>query len=204
MSDTYDKHRVFRFADFAIDVDRGALLRNDEEIKLRPKSFDVLLYLVEHHGRLVSRDELLDTVWHGSVVTEDAVTQCLIDIRRALGDTSQELIRTVTRRGYIFEPPVTEVRDAASGAASILQRSRWVFAIAAAVVLGVGLGSVTLWRAAPDGAAATDAGAKAEAAVPGIAIAVLPFAVMSDERAQTYFADGVSEELLNLLARQSG
>lgn len=204
MSKAYKNHHVFRFADFVLDVDRSALLRDGEEIKLRPKSFDVLNYLVQHNGRLVSRDELLEAVWRGSVVTEDAVTQCLIDIRRALGDTSQELIRTVTRRGYIFELPVTEVRDADVRIAASSPRLRIVIAVSAGLLLVVGIAFMTLWRAAPE-ERASDAGRTITTTAPSDhAIAVLPFSIMSDDREQSYFADGVAEEILNLLARQSG
>src|SRR5690606_28535650 len=76
---------------------------------LRPQSFRVLCYLVENRGRLLSKKELLDAIWGRTVVTEGSLTQCLIDIRRALGDASRELVRTVPRRGYLFDVPVSEV-----------------------------------------------------------------------------------------------
>lgn len=74
------------FGEFTLDLERGALLGPLGEIKLRPKSYQVLCYLVEHAGRLVSKDELFDAVWGQTVVTEDSLTQCLVEIRRALGD----------------------------------------------------------------------------------------------------------------------
>ena len=101
-------HRVFSFSEFTLDLRRGCLLRNQEEIKLRPKSFDVLRYLVENNGRLISKDELIHAVWVDAAVTDDSLVQCLKDIRRALSDEEQQIIKTVHGRGYIFD---TEVRD---------------------------------------------------------------------------------------------
>jgi len=98
---------VYRFGDFMVDVDRAELTRNGTCVPLRPKSFDVLCYLLENQGRLVAKDELLNAVWGRTVVTEGSVAQCLIDIRRALGGASQSFVRTVPRRGYIFDVPLS-------------------------------------------------------------------------------------------------
>ncbi|HET9668985.1 MAG TPA: tetratricopeptide repeat protein [Casimicrobiaceae bacterium] len=101
------RRRVYRFGDFMVNVDRGELTRNGTSVPLRPKSFHVLCYLLENQRRLVSKDELLNAVWGRMVVTEGSVAQCLIDIRRALGGASQSFVRTVPRRGYIFDVPVS-------------------------------------------------------------------------------------------------
>ena len=103
-----ERHRRhYLFGDFTLDLDAGFLRRGAEEVALRPKSFDVIVYLVEHHGRLVTKDELIEAVWGDTAVTDNSLTQCLVEIRRGLGDHSQKLIRTVARRGYIFTAPVT-------------------------------------------------------------------------------------------------
>ncbi len=197
LSEDYEQIGSYRFGEFTLDPDRGELLRDGNRVKLRPKSFDVLHYLVERQGKLVGRDELLDSVWAGAVVTEDAVTQCLIDIRKALGDDSQTAIRTVPRRGYIFELPVEPVIE--SAAAPPRRSSRLVaWAIAAAVA---GLILLLLTRVAGD---PPDTAPMIDVARDTPSIAVLPFAVMSADRTQDYFADGISEEILNLLARQPG
>jgi DNA-binding winged helix-turn-helix (wHTH) protein/TolB-like protein len=101
-------NQILSFREFTLDLRRGCLLRAQEEIKLRPKSFEVLSYLVENHGRLISKDELIHAVWVDAAVTDDSLVQCLKDIRRALGDEAQQVIKTVHGRGYIFD---TEVRD---------------------------------------------------------------------------------------------
>jgi DNA-binding winged helix-turn-helix (wHTH) protein len=68
---------------------------------LRPKPFAVLVYLVTHHGQVVSKNALTEAVWPDAAVTDNSIAQCLFEIRRALGDESQQLIRTVARRGYM-------------------------------------------------------------------------------------------------------
>src|SRR5262245_27818544 len=101
----------YAFGDFTLDLRRGALLHGDAEVRLRPKSFAVLCYLVERAGQLVSKDELMEAVWGRVVVTDGALTQCLIDVRRALGDESQTVVRTVPRRGYLFDAAVRQLSD---------------------------------------------------------------------------------------------
>ena len=100
-------HEVHSFDEFALDLTRGCLQHGQEEIKLRPKSFEVLKYLVDNNGRLISKDELIRAVWVDAAVTDDSVVQCLKDIRHALRDESQQIIKTVHGRGYIFDTEVT-------------------------------------------------------------------------------------------------
>lgn len=101
-------HQVFSFSEFSLDLQRGCLQQNGVEVKLRPKSFEVLKYLVENHGRLISKDELIHAVWTETAVTDDSLVQCMKDIRRAMRDEAQQIIKTVPRRGYIFDSPVSE------------------------------------------------------------------------------------------------
>src|ERR1700738_3808897 len=87
---------------YTLDLVRWAVLRGGETMRLRPKAFDVLRYLVEHAGRLVSKEELIGAVWRGISVTDDSVVQCVKDIREALSDDNHRIIQTVPRRGYLF------------------------------------------------------------------------------------------------------
>ena len=100
------QHRTLSFDGFTLDLTRGCLLRGPEEVKLRPKSFEVLKYLVENGGRLVSKEELIGAVWPDTAVTDDSLVQCLIEVRRALDDSLQRLVKTVPRRGYVLEAEV--------------------------------------------------------------------------------------------------
>ena len=90
-------HKVFRFEGYTLDVTRGCLSKADREIDLRPKSFDVLCYLVENAGRLVSKDEIIKTVWPNVFVTDDSIKQCVSELRIALCDSEQRMIKTVPR-----------------------------------------------------------------------------------------------------------
>jgi TolB-like protein/DNA-binding winged helix-turn-helix (wHTH) protein/Tfp pilus assembly protein PilF len=101
-------HQIYSFEGFALDLRRGCLLHGQVEIKLRPKSFEALKYLVENNRRLISKDELIHAVWIDTAVTDDSLVKCLKDIRHALSDEAQQIIKTVHGRGYIFD---TEVSD---------------------------------------------------------------------------------------------
>jgi TolB-like protein/DNA-binding winged helix-turn-helix (wHTH) protein/Tfp pilus assembly protein PilF len=101
-------HQTYSFGEFTLDLTRGCLVRGQEEIKLRPKSFEVLKYLVENNGRLISKDELIQTIWVETAVTDDSLVQCLKDIRHALSDETQRIIKTVHGRGYIFDREVSD------------------------------------------------------------------------------------------------
>jgi len=96
------------FDEFKLDLTRGCLTRDNHELKLPPKPFEALKYLVENPGRLISKAELIQTIWPDTAVTDDSLVQCLMEVRRALGDDGQQIVKTVPRRGYIFD---REVRD---------------------------------------------------------------------------------------------
>ena len=100
--------KTYQFKGFTLDLTRGCLRRADQEIKLRPKSFEMLRYLVENAGRLVSKDELTSKIWPDVVVTDESLTRCVSDIRLALGDRERRLIKTLPRRGYRFAAAVSE------------------------------------------------------------------------------------------------
>jgi DNA-binding winged helix-turn-helix (wHTH) protein/Tol biopolymer transport system component len=100
--------RQYCFADFTLDLEHGGVLRRaGEEVTLRPKSFEVLAHLVGRHGQLVTKAALIEAVWPETAVTDNSLAQCMVEIRRALNDDAQQLIRTVSRRGYLFAAPVT-------------------------------------------------------------------------------------------------
>jgi TolB-like protein/DNA-binding winged helix-turn-helix (wHTH) protein/tetratricopeptide (TPR) repeat protein len=108
--------RGYVFDDFTLDLDRGCLWRAGQEVKLRFKSFEALKYLVERSGRVVGKEEMMRALWPDAFVTDDSLVQCLIEARRALGDDTQRYVKTVPRRGYLFNAPVSESGLSASGA----------------------------------------------------------------------------------------
>jgi adenylate cyclase len=103
---------AYQFEGFLLDLTRGALLTaSGEEVRLRHKSFDLLCLFVVNAGRLLDRDRINQAVWSDLIVSNDSIAQCVRDIRRALGDEAQVLLRTVPRRGYIFTANVTATLD---------------------------------------------------------------------------------------------
>jgi DNA-binding winged helix-turn-helix (wHTH) protein len=136
----------FLFENYCLDADRRELTCGSELIAIGPKVFDLLLYLVQNRNQVVTRDEVLQAVWDGRIVSESTLTSHVNAVRKAIGDTGKEqrLIRTVSRKGLRFVAQVRE--DVASGRAA---------------------------AAAPDIAAETSGGMLALPDAPSIA--VLPF-----------------------------
>ena len=100
----------YQFGEFTLDVARGCVLKGGDEIKLRPKVYETLKYLVENPGRLISKQELMHAVWPDAFVTDDSLVQCTVELRRALDDGDQQLLKTVPRRGYLFTAQVMHSR----------------------------------------------------------------------------------------------
>jgi DNA-binding winged helix-turn-helix (wHTH) protein len=103
-------HKVFRFGDFALDCAQRRLLRGALDIYLPPKTFELLVYLIQNGGRVIEKEELLDTVWSGVNVTENTLAQRIREVREALQDdgSSARLIKTIPRVGYQFVGHVEE------------------------------------------------------------------------------------------------
>src|SRR5262245_64043812 len=98
--DTVDR---IELAGLTLDLRREELRdASGTRIELRNRSFGVLRHLATNAGRVVTKDELLQANWPGVTVTEDSLTQCISEIRRALGDAGRDLVRTVPRRGYMI------------------------------------------------------------------------------------------------------
>src|SRR4051812_42130004 len=124
---------AYRFDRFTLDLARGTLLGPDgAEIPLRPKSFALLRLLVEHAGRLLDRDTILATIWPDVVVGEEAITQCVHAVRKALGDEAQRLLKTVPKRGYLLAAEVVPTETTAP----VPRVERRLAAILAADVVG--------------------------------------------------------------------
>src|SRR6516165_2927847 len=104
-----------QFSSFTLDLDRLCLLGQSGRAALRPKSFDVLRYLVAHPRRVISKDELIKAVWPNVIVTDESLTRCISDVRHALGDASQQIIETVPKGGYLLDLEVS-VLDTVTGA----------------------------------------------------------------------------------------
>lgn len=112
-----EEQRRYAFDDFVLDADLFELRQGDTVVHVEPKVFDVLEYLIRHRERVVTKHELLDTIWGGRFVNESALTTRMKAVRRALGDdgTTQRMIRTVHGRGYQFVAEVDDVESSDTG-----------------------------------------------------------------------------------------
>jgi TolB-like protein len=168
---------MYRFEGYTLDLARCSLRAADREVELRPKSFDVLRHLIENADRLVTKDELLKTVWPHVIVTDDSLTKCISEVREALGDTGHTLIKTVLRRGYRFTAAVSGLP--ADGTCKLPPSS-------------AGVKRVITSEAVPH---------DAPSFYDGPSIAVLPFDNLSGDPEQDYFGDGLVEEIITALSR---
>jgi len=102
------------FKTFRLDTANHLLWRNGDRVPLAPKAFDVLAYLVEHAGRLVTQDEILEALWPETYVNPEVLRKYILEIRKVLGDrpNNSEFVETVPKRGYRFVAPVLEESEA--------------------------------------------------------------------------------------------
>src|SRR5258708_30783791 len=105
---------MFRFEGYTLDIARHSLRAADREVALRPKNFELLRYLVENPDRLVTKEELLKAIWPNVTVTDQVLTHCVGEVREAIGDGDQAIIKTIPRRGYRFVAPVVRVAASAT------------------------------------------------------------------------------------------
>jgi DNA-binding winged helix-turn-helix (wHTH) protein len=123
------EERIFLLGDFLLDARQRRLSQNGQTIHLTNLPYQVLIYLIEHHDRLVTRDELLDRFWEGKDVYSDALRKCVSAIRKALGDRQDNprFIETRWAEGYryigplIEKKPIDELEEVANNATVRLQ-----------------------------------------------------------------------------------
>src|SRR5215467_12089017 len=100
---------MFQFEGYTLDFARSSLRTADRNVELRPKAFEVLRYLVENADRVVAKEELIKTIWPNVIVTDEALTHCISEVRQAIGDSGQAIIATVPRRGYRFVATLSRI-----------------------------------------------------------------------------------------------
>jgi len=205
------------FHSFRLDTTNHCLWHGEDRAGLPPKAFDVLRYLVEHAGRLVTPDEILEALWSETYVNPEGLRRYIQEIRKALVDRPDkpEFIETLPKRGYRFIAPVTDesaaeptslpteehAKEQAVRAETLAleqegflpKRTRWKVAIALVLALGATGAYFRPARSVTNSSSLNNN-----------SIAVLPFADMSPAKDQEYFSDGLAEQLINDLATVSG
>lgn len=121
----HENKRLYEFGAFRLDPAERVLARDGQRILLAPKAFDTLLILVHHSGHVLTKDELLKTLWPDSFVEENNLTQQISQLRRALGEDPDgpSFIETVPRLGYRFLPEVREIAEV-NGELAVSKRTR--------------------------------------------------------------------------------
>ena len=166
----------FHFSNHVLDVDLRELTRGGESVAVEPQVFDLLVHLIENRDHVVTKDDLIETVWDGRIVSESTLTSRINAARRAVGDSGKDqiMIRTLARKGFRF---VGDVQPKAANGGEAR-------------------------AAAPQPLDPT--GEPLHPPFPALdrtAIAVLPFANLSGEPEQEYFSEGISEDIITALSK---
>ena len=224
-----NNERVTLFKGFTLDLARGCVLHADRPVHLRPQSYEVLKYLVENKGRLISKDKLIEEVWQGRAVTDGSLGKCIEEVREALGPEARQYVRNVRGRGYIFDPAappgdktqstrteqidfvrlLVEDEEAVELEASVERRfhrgvesrqSDLLFKKSGGRTLALMATGVVLISATVIVAYTFFAGRSSNSA-PVTSIAVLPLVNESGNSDLEYLSEGVSESLINSLSQ---
>ena len=198
-----DQHRYLISGPIRLDRQDERVWLSGAEVRLGGKAVALLRALMERPRTLVTKDDLFDIVWPGLAVSESVLTTAVKEIRQALGDDarSPKIIQTVYGRGYRFLPSVETSDEVGSASQTVAKpssasiRDRWVWGALAALVLMVAIAGFFVMRSGGDAATETASTAHPKS------IAVLPFDDLSPGGDQRWFADGLTEEILNSLAR---
>ncbi|HSE24013.1 MAG TPA: winged helix-turn-helix domain-containing protein [Pyrinomonadaceae bacterium] len=115
------KLQIYEFDKFRVDVSKRLLTKGEEQIPLTPKVFDTLLYLIQHGGKVIEKDELMREIWTDSIVEENNLNQNISILRRVFGEKpgEQRFIVTIAGHGYRFVPEVRQVLSSGSGIAEL-------------------------------------------------------------------------------------
>ncbi len=176
-----------RVGDWHVDLTAGTLSAGDEVVRLEPKIRDVLACLIEAEGAVVSKDALLERAWPDTVVEEAALSRCISELRRALGDDAKQprYIETLPKRGYRLTAEVARHTPPPASRLSLI--SPWVVA-AALVVIVLASSTYRRWIVPTEARSIR-------------AVAVLPVENLTGDEGQDVFAEGITDGLITELGR---
>jgi TolB-like protein/DNA-binding winged helix-turn-helix (wHTH) protein/tetratricopeptide (TPR) repeat protein len=206
-----------RIGDWSFDVAAHELAHNGERIRLEPRVAGLLLYLAAHAGKPVSRAALLDALWPGLIVSDEALTNAVNKLRKAFGDerTRPRMIETIPKTGYRLIAPVRPAPAPPTTTAPAAPRSKprgasgkrmAIATLALALAVGLAALAVVTLREANVPDAANSAPGEAQILSHGdrAAVAVLPFRSLTPHSAADHFADGLTDDLITRLAKHAG
>jgi DNA-binding winged helix-turn-helix (wHTH) protein/TolB-like protein len=194
----------FRVGDWLVEPSLGRISRGSQTVALRAKVMDLLVFLAEHPGEVLSKDGVLDGVWGTESVSESALTRTISELRQGFGDDvgKPQILETIPKRGYRLIAPVTSIETSrpdtplASGARSdgIPHPGLWL-TVAAVVLITFAVGTTAAWRRMYS----------SRTSDPGVVtLAVLPLENLSGKEEQQWFSDSMHDVLTTYLSRMSG
>ncbi len=208
--------RLYEFGPFRLDPQKRLLLREETPVSLTPKAVETLMVLVQNHGRIVSKDELMKTLWPDSFVEESNLSQNIFVLRKALGDSNKKrYILTAAGRGYQFAEEVREVGELEEEEALVVEtrsrsellatqtetRAGWVWAGVGALILAVAGGGFLAYRARHHGGSGSQT---TVAPTPAIklrrSVAVLDFRNLTQRPEDRWLSTALAEMLRTELA----
>jgi len=196
-----ERHRrPFQIAGWVVDPAACRLERDGEDVRIEPKVMQVLEYLVEHVGQVVSRQDLEESVWAGTVVGYEAVTNAIIKLRKALGDDARDahIVETISKHGYRLVAEITPIVKRNSEHRPGRRRAVALTAFLSLLISAGALSWFILDR--PDiEPASIDNMAFPLPKEPSIA--VLPFNNLSSDKNHEYLADSLTEDIITVLAK---
>lgn len=202
---------LYRFDSFEVDSEKFELRKDGVVQHVEPLVFDLIHYLVQNPDRVLTRDEIIDEIWDGRIVSETTISSCVKSARKALGDSgeNQKYIRTNRGRGFQFLSKVnisdTSTKSFIKSNKQKSPRPALIFSDRkiASIIIGLLLIIIaSMLYNQRNGTVTKNPASTYNSA--NYKVAVLPFIDMSPENNQGYFGDGIAEEILNVLTSVNG